>query len=78
MPTEKEIVRDYEKADFHYRLLLFLMYRDLRDQFMEFELHAHQNGGKQGQVVTARDQHKSSLGNYYQKEVRNETNIFSY
>ena len=78
MTTEKEIVEDYEKADFHDRVLLFLMHRDLRDQFIEFELHAYQNGGKEGQVVTARDKHKSSLGNYYQKEVRNETNFFSY
>jgi len=49
MPTEEEIVEDYKKADFHDRVLLFLMHRDLRDQFMEFELHANQNGGKEGQ-----------------------------
>ncbi len=49
MTTEKEIVEDYEKADFHDRILLFLMHRELRDQFLEFELHVSQNGGKEGQ-----------------------------
>jgi len=49
MTTEKEIFEDYGKADFHDRVLLFLMHRDLRDQFMEFELPADQNGGKEGQ-----------------------------
>jgi hypothetical protein len=49
MTTEKQIARDYEKADFHDRVLLFLMHRDLRDQFMEFEHLAYQNGGKEGQ-----------------------------
>ena len=29
MTTEKEIIEDYEKADFHDRVLLFLMHRDL-------------------------------------------------
>jgi len=64
MTTEKEIVEDYEKADFHDRVLLFLMHRDLRDQFNEFELHAYQNGGRKIRDVTARDKHNSSLGNY--------------
>jgi hypothetical protein len=49
MTTEKQIVQDCEKADFHDRVLLFLMHRDLRDQFMEFEHLAYQNGGKEGQ-----------------------------
>ena len=49
MKTEKEVVEDYEKADFHDRVLLVLMHRDLRNQFMEFELHAYQNRGKEGQ-----------------------------
>ena len=64
MPTEEEIVEDYEKADFHDRILLFLMHRDLRDQFHEIELHAYQNRGRKVRELTARDKHKSSLGNY--------------
>jgi hypothetical protein len=48
MRTEKEIVEDYEKADFHDRVFLFLTYRDLRDEFMDIELHAYQSLVKEG------------------------------
>ena len=64
MPTEEEIVEDYKKADFHDRVLLFLMYRDLRDQIMELEHHAYQNGGRKVRDMTAGDKHKSSLEKY--------------
>jgi len=67
MTTGKEIVEDYEKADFHDRVLLFLMHRDLRDHFMEFELYVIKTEIRKVWDVAARDKHKSSLANYQSK-----------
>jgi hypothetical protein len=39
MKSVKEILIKYEEADVYWRTLLFLAHRDLRDVFMEIELH---------------------------------------
>lgn len=61
MRKEKEIVGDYTKADFYDRLILFLTYRDLRDDFMDCELHDNQNRVKENQEMTVRDNLTLSL-----------------
>ena len=38
MNTREDILMKYEKADTNKRLLLFLQFRDLRDDFLEIEL----------------------------------------
>ena len=61
MRKEKEIIGDYTKADFYDRLILFLTYRDLRDEFMDCELHDNQNRVKENQEMTVRDNLTLSL-----------------
>jgi hypothetical protein len=41
--AERKTVEDYKYADFYERIILFLTYRDLREEFMGIEVHDHQN-----------------------------------
>ncbi len=65
MRSEKEIVGEYKKADFNDRVFLFVTHRDLRDEFMDIELHAYQNlkpntTGDFGAALIAKERFKNN------------------